>query len=131
EMASEDAVVVVVEGRLAAPFKQLGELLVAARAAEIAPAVDHVHLGRFALAVVLDDAKRSGVRPARAGQLRERRSKARVVQVPVLAAGADAGAASELVAEARAQPGFIEAERFEAQAMCIGELAQSGKRDPL
>src|SRR4051812_34245690 len=118
-MAGEDAVMVVVERRLAPFLEQAGQLFVAARGADVAPAVHHMHLRRLALAVVLDDADRPGVRPGGPGELRERRSEPRVVQVDVLLARAHAGTAAELMAEADAGSAFVEAHRLEAQALGV------------
>src|SRR4051812_35725742 len=101
-MACEDAVVVVVEARPPARFEEIGDLGVVGGGAEVAPAVDDMHLGRLLGAVALDDADRAAMRPRRAREARKRRAGPSEVQMDVLLAGAHAGAAAELVAETRA-----------------------------
>ena len=54
---------VVVEARLL--IEEIGHLGLAARGAQIAPAVDRVHLGRVARRIGLDDADGAGVGPRR------------------------------------------------------------------
>ena len=54
---------VVVEARLL--IEEIGHLGLAARGAQIAPAIDRVHLGRVARRIGLDDADGAGVGPRR------------------------------------------------------------------
>ncbi len=53
---------VVIEARLAG-LQQLHDLGVAARRAEIAPAIDYVHLGGITRGIRFQDAERAAVRP--------------------------------------------------------------------
>ena len=75
---------VVVEAR--ARLEELRDLGVRGRGAEVAPAVEHVHLGGVAALVRLDHAERPAVRPRRALQSGERGGEARVVDVHVTSA---------------------------------------------
>src|SRR3982751_2685420 len=97
-MAREDAVMVIVETRL--DFPDLRDFGIVVRRAEIAPAIDNMHLGRFARMVGLHDADPAAVRPLRGLQRGERRAQARMMGVDAFPASAYARAAADLVAKA-------------------------------
>src|SRR5436190_24371930 len=92
---------VVVESRAAPALQDLRDLGVRDRGAEQAPAVDDMHLGRFAAAIRLDDADRPGIGPFSGAEAREGRARAREMQVEVFDTGASAAAAADLAPEAR------------------------------
>src|SRR4051812_26207896 len=113
---------VVVEARPL--IQQVGHVGLAARGAEIAPAIHRVDFGRLASGVLLDDADRAGVGPLRRLQRGERRGEAAVMRMDALARGAHAGAAPDLVAKAGAATLAVKAERLEAKPMVVCERAQ-------
>ena len=121
-MARQDAVLVVIEAR--ALIEQIRHLRLAARGAEIAPAVDRVHLGRVARRVALDDPYRAGIGPRWRLQSGERGGEPAMMRMDALAAGAHADAAADLVAEAGALTLGIEAQHLEAEPMLVGQRAQ-------
>src|SRR5688500_10548115 len=122
-MPREDAVMVVIEAR-APLFEQLGDLAVAARGAQVAPAVHYVHLGGVASTIVLDDAERPTMRPGGAFQAGERSGDPRMVHMDALLAGAHAKAAAHLVTQARTLALDLKPERLKAEPMLIGGSAQ-------
>src|SRR3954468_5995842 len=99
EVAGEDAIVVVVEARVAFAqcVEQVGHVRLAARRAEIAPAIDRVHFGGVAPAVFPHDADRAGVRPFGGLERGERGGEPAMMRVDALARRAHAGAATDLV----------------------------------
>src|SRR5439155_2922333 len=118
----KNAVLVVIEAR--ALIEQVRHLRLAARGAEIAPAVDRVHFGRVARRVALDDADRAGIGPGWDLERRERGGEPAMMRMDALAAGAHADAAPDLVAEAGALTLGIEAQRLETEPMLVGQRAQ-------
>src|SRR5438105_92760 len=119
-MAREDAVMVVVEARLA--FRDLRDFGIVVRRAEVAPAIDDVHFGRFARMVGLDDADPAAVWPLRCLQRGKRGAQARMMGVDTFPARAYAGAAADLVAKAaRAAAAALEAERLQAKRVVVGK----------
>ena len=125
-MASEDAVGVVVEARLV--LEELRDLGLAARGAEVAPPVDDMYLGRLARGIALDHADGARMRPVGRLQRGERGGGTRVVREHALFAGAYAGAAPELMAEAAVAARGVDAERLQAKRMLVGESAQRLQR---
>src|SRR5687768_10724542 len=109
---------VVVEAR-PARFEQLGDFAVAAGGAQVAPAVEDMHFGRLARAIMLDHAERAAVRPLGAFQAGERGGDACMVHMDVFLAGADAGATPDLVAKACALMLHVESERLQAKPMLV------------
>ena len=112
---------VVVEARARAGLQQLGELIVGARRAEIAPLVHHVHLGSVAFRVALDDAERAAMPPRRRPQLDQFTRQARMVLVDILLADARARAAADLMAKARPLARRVEAQRLQAKPVLVGD----------
>src|SRR3989304_10357989 len=128
EVAREDPVLVVIEARAPAPFQQLAQFRVRARAAEVAPAVDDVNLGFLAPAVVFHDADRAAVRPGDRLQARPRGGEARGVGGGAFLARAHPRAAADLMAETGAFAGALEPQGLQAQAVLVGKAAQRLER---